>query len=219
MGGSDGPVVELERAVVLANGFPLLSGVDLVVERASLSVLVGANGAGKTSLLRLLGGLAALSDGTGQVLGIDLRTGDRRQLRRRVGWLGHEGSFYDDLSVEQNLVFCARALERPLEGIAEALERVGLSARRHTLTRQLSAGQRRRLALAWLLVRRAELWLLDEPYASLDDEGRAFFDGLLFDVVSQGATVVLSAHDPLRSATLRPRTFEVAGGAITRGRA
>lgn len=210
----DTPVARLSEAVVFANGFPLLSGVDLVVRPASLTVLLGANGAGKTSLLRLLGGLVALSSGAGSVLGVDLATGDRRQLRRRVGWLGHEGSFYDDLSVAENLTFAARALERPLDGLDNVLERVGLSARRATPTRQLSAGQRRRLGLAWLLLRRPELWLLDEPYASLDDDGRTFFDDLLADVLTQGATVVLSAHDPLRSARLAPRTLVVAGGRI-----
>jgi heme ABC exporter ATP-binding subunit CcmA len=211
---ADDVVAQLHDAVVLANGFPLLSGVDLELKKGTLSVLVGANGAGKTSLLRLLGGLVALGGGTGSVLGIDLANGDRRLLRRRVGWLGHEGSFYDDLSVEENLTFAARALERPLEGLTGVLERVGLESRRHTVAKQLSAGQRRRLGLAWLLLRRPELWLLDEPYASLDDEGRTFFDGLLVDVVAQGATVVVSAHDPLRSPSLHARTLVVAGGRI-----
>lgn len=203
--------------MVLVNGFPLLSGVDLDVEAGTLSVLVGANGAGKTSLLRLLGGLVALSGGSGCVLGIDLASGDRRQLRRRVGWLGHEGSFYDDLSVEENLVFASRALSRPLDGLGDVLERVGLATRRATPARQLSAGQRRRLGLAWLLLRRPELWLLDEPYASLDDDGRTFFDELLHDVVAQGATVVVSAHDALRSLRLAPRTLVLAGGRIIGG--
>jgi ABC-type transport system involved in cytochrome c biogenesis ATPase subunit len=145
---------------------------------------------------------------------LDLATIDRRQLRRRVGWLGHEGSFYDDLTVAENLTFAAKALERPIDELATALERVGLSARRDIVAKQLSAGQRRRLGLAWLLLRRPELWLLDEPYASLDDEGRTFFDALLSDVVQRGATVIVSAHDPLRSARLHPRTLLMAGGRI-----
>lgn len=181
---------------------------------ASLTVLVGANGAGKTSLLRLLAGLIGLNAGEGSVLGLDLSTVDRRQLRRRVGWLGHEGSFYDDLTVVENLTFAAKALGRPLDELSTVLERVDLVARRDTVAKQLSAGQRRRLGLAWLLLRRPELWLLDEPYASLDDEGRSFFDALLGDVVERGATVVVSAHDPLRSAQLRPRTLLMAGGRI-----
>ncbi len=198
----------------MVGGFPLLSGVDLVLSTSSLTVLVGANGAGKTSLLRLLAGLVALTSGEGTVLGLDLASVDRRQLRRRVGWLGHEGSFYDDLTVTENLTFAARALGRPLDELSSVLERVELSGRRDIVAKQLSAGQRRRLGLAWLLLRRPELWLLDEPYASLDDAGRTFFDALLGDVVERGATVVVSAHDPLRSAQLRPRTLLMAGGRI-----
>src|SRR5450759_976839 len=106
------PVVTLSDAVVLINDFPLLSGVTLEVPAASLTVVTGANGAGKTSLLMLLGGLVRLSRATG----------DLRELRRRVGWLGHEGSFYDDLSARENLVFAARALERPMDLINPALE-------------------------------------------------------------------------------------------------
>jgi heme ABC exporter ATP-binding subunit CcmA len=198
----------------MSGGFPLLSGVDLELPSSSLTVLVGANGAGKTSLLLLLAGLIGLSAGEGSVLGLDLATVDRRQLRRRVGWLGHEGSFYDDLTVAENLTFAAKALGRPLDNLATVLDRVDLRGRRDTVAKQLSAGQRRRLGLAWLLLRRPELWLLDEPYASLDDDGRTFFDALLGEVVEHGATVVVSAHDPLRSAQLRPRTLLMSGGRI-----
>jgi heme ABC exporter ATP-binding subunit CcmA len=213
----EGSTVLLRGAVSMASGFPLLSGVDLELHSSSLTVLVGANGAGKTSLLRLLAGLAGLSAGEGSVLGLDLATVDRRQLRRRVGWLGHEGSFYDDLTVAENLTFAAKALERPIDELATVLERVELSARRDIVAKRLSAGQRRRLGLAWLLLRRPELWLLDEPYASLDDEGRTFFDALLTDVVARGATVIVSAHDPLRSTQLHPRTLLMAGGRIVSG--
>ena len=208
------PVVVLRDAVVLADGYPLLSGVTLDLDAGTLTVVTGANGAGKTSLLRLLGGLATLSSGSGVVSGVDLRTGDLRQLRRRVGWLGHEGSFYDDLTVRENLTFAAKALGRPVEEITRVLERVGLVSRVNIQAKRLSAGQRRRLGLAWLLLRRPETWLLDEPYASLDDEGRTFFDGLIGDVVASGASVIVSAHDPLRSHALSPRTIIMAGGRI-----
>src|SRR5271154_3073630 len=208
------PVVELRDAVVMVGGFPLLSGVTLEMPPGSLTVVTGANGAGKTSLLRLLGGLVTLTNGYGVVSGVDLKTGDLRQLRRRVGWLGHEGSFYDDLTVKENLTFAAKALGRPVKEITRVLERVGLASRVDIQAKRLSAGQRRRLGLAWLLLRRPEMWLLDEPYASLDDEGRTFFDSLLGDVVAAGATVVVSAHDPLRSSALEPRTILMSGGTI-----
>jgi heme ABC exporter ATP-binding subunit CcmA len=197
----------------MVGGFPLLSGVNLELAPSSLTVVTGANGAGKTSLLRLLGGLVTLTSGAGIVAGVDLK-GDLRELRRRVGWLGHEGSFYDDLSASENLVFAARALARPTSEVANVLDRVGLSSRATTSAKKLSAGQRRRLGLAWLLLRRPELWLLDEPYASLDDDGRTFFDQLIGDVVKSGATVVVSAHDPLRSSALAPRTITLGGGLV-----
>lgn len=209
----DEPVVHLAGAVVISRGFPLLAGVDLDVASASLTVLSGPNGAGKTSLLRLLGGLAALTSGEGRVAGVDLARGERRELRRSVGWLGHDGSFYDDLTVAENLTFAARALGRPLEGLADALGRVGLTSRANTPARLLSAGQRRRLGLAWLLVRRAPLWLLDEPYASLDDEARVLFDDVIGVALDAGATVIVSAHQNLgveRAATV----LTLAGGRI-----
>lgn len=212
-------VVSLEGAVVTSGSYPLLAGLDLEIEPHTLTVATGANGAGKTSLLRLLGGLVPLSAGVGRVCGVDLVSGDRRDLRRRVGWLGHQGSFYDDLTVRENLGFAARALARPRSAIEPALERVGLSSRSATTTRLLSAGQRRRLGLAWLLVRRAELWLLDEPYASLDGDGRDFLDGLLGEVTAAGATVVISAHDRLRSPTLVARTVVLVGGRVAGDRA
>ena len=208
------PVVTLRSAVSMANGFPLLSGVDLELAPSSLTVLVGANGAGKTSLLQLLAGLIGLTSGEGTVLGFDLATDDRRLLRRHVGWLGHEGSFYDDLTVAENLTFAAKALARPLDDLPSVLARVDLEGRRDTIAKALSAGQRRRLGLAWLLLRRPQLWLLDEPYASLDDEGRTFFDALLGEIIERGATVVVSAHDPLRSALLAPATVTMVGGRV-----
>lgn len=208
------PVVDLRDGVVLSGGFPLLSGVTMSIDVATVTVVTGGNGAGKTSLLRLLAGLDRLSDGEGTVVGIDIRRGERRQLRRRVGWLGHEGSFYGDLSVRENLTFAAKALGRPVTDIDATLERVELLHRRDTPARQLSAGQRRRLGLAWLLLRRPELWLLDEPYASLDDAGRRFFDDVVVDVVRGGATVIVSAHDTLQTAAPIAQTLRMVGGRI-----
>ena len=134
----------LRDVVVTANRFPLLSGVSLSISEPSVTVIAGSNGAGKTSLLRLLAGLEALTSGSAQVLGIDLERGDRRELRRRAGWLGHEGSFYDELTVSDNLRFAASVLQLDFRTLDEVLSRVGLSDRAHTLTNRLSAGQRRR---------------------------------------------------------------------------
>jgi heme ABC exporter ATP-binding subunit CcmA len=207
-------VASLNDALVVRGGFPLLSGVTLEVAPATLTLLTGPNGAGKSTLLQLLGGLVGLSGGSGQVCGVDLARDDRRALRRRVGWLGHDSSFYDDLSVRENLTFAAKALGRPLEDLAPALERVGLRDRSEVLARRLSAGQRRRLGLAWLLMRRPELWLLDEPYAALDEDGRRFLDGLFADVVAAGASIVVSAHDHLGATLGAVNTVHLVGGRV-----
>lgn len=211
------PIANFEDAVATADGFPLLSGVTLCIDEPEITVLVGANGAGKTSLLRLCAGQLALTSGAAEVLGVDVARSDRRLLRRRVGWLGHEGSFYDDLTVTDNLVFAATALGRPVDLVENALDRVDMSHRARTLTRRLSAGQRRRLGLAWLLVRRPALWVLDEPYASLDATGRDFLNGLLAEVVAGGVGVILSSHDPLSDPTLTTRSVAMAGGRIVDG--
>ena len=187
----------LREAVVTSGRFPLLSGVTCELEKGHTYVVTGPNGAGKTSFLRLLAGLETLSRGQAQVLGYDLASSDRRLVRRHIGWLGHEGSFYDELTVRENLDFAVAALRIDATRIDAALEAVGLAHRAHTVTKALSAGQRRRLGLAWLIIRRAELWLLDEPYASLDEEGRRYFGVVLEQAIGAGSTVVLTSHDPI----------------------
>lgn len=191
------PLATLRHAVVTAGSFPLLTDVTATFDRGQVYVITGPNGAGKTSLLRVLAGLEPLARGEGNVLGYDLTTPQRREVRRHVGWLGHEGSFYDELTVAENLEFAIRATNSDRARLDEAIELVGLSERRHVRAKSLSAGQRRRVGLAWLLVRRAELWLLDEPYASLDEDGRRTFDEVLRAATSSGSTVVLTSHDAI----------------------
>lgn len=206
------PLASLHNAVVTAGRFPLLTGVSADFERGHVYVVTGQNGAGKTSLLRLLAGLEPLARGSGTVLGYDLATTRRRLVRRHVGWLGHEGSFYDDFTVSENLDFAIRATGSDPHRLDAALELVGLVDRKDVRAKSLSAGQRRRMGLAWLLVRRAELWLLDEPYASLDDEGRATFDEVLRAATSSGSTVVMTSHDPI-GALVPITTVTLRGGA------
>ncbi len=209
--------VHLLDAVVVANGFPLISGTTLTIEQGTVNVIKGANGAGKTSLLQLIGGLLPLSNGEGNVAGIDLSRNDRREVRRHVGWLGHEGSFYEDLTVRENLTFACEALSINPELIRSALERVELNHRIDTRAKDLSAGQRRRVGIAWLLLRRPEIWLLDEPYASVDSAGREFLENIIGDAAKAGATVILSSHDDLKLGKQKFRTITMAGGRVMSG--
>ncbi|HEV3212723.1 MAG TPA: heme ABC exporter ATP-binding protein CcmA [Acidimicrobiales bacterium] len=212
------PAVTLRSAVALLGRFPALAGVDLDVEEGTVLAVLGPNGAGKTSLLHLLGGLLALRSGTGRVLGCDLAT-QRRALRPQVGLLGHASTLYPELSAAENLAFGLRAMRRPASDGAVALERVGLIGALATVpSRSLSAGQQRRVGLAWLAARRPALWLLDEPSAGLDEDGRELCDALVEEAVRGGATVVLSSHDPDRVARIADLVVDLAGGVVAQVR-
>ncbi|HEX4864892.1 MAG TPA: heme ABC exporter ATP-binding protein CcmA [Acidimicrobiales bacterium] len=209
------PVIHFRSAVALVGRFPVLAGVDLDVAPGEILLLQGANGAGKTSILRACAGLLPVVSGEATVLGADLTTYPRA-VRRRVGMLGHATSLYDDLSVEDNVVFAVKASRASTERIRPALEQLGLTGRLpSTSVAALSAGQRRRAALAVLVARDPDLWLLDEPHAGLDAEFRDVLDELIRDASRRGATVLIASHERERASGLAARTATVAGGVVT----
>ena len=209
------PVVLLRAAVALAGRFPALAGVDLSLCAGEVVVVVGAHGAGKTSLLRACAGLLPVTTGEATILGVDLTT-DHTAVRRYVGLLGHAAPLYDELSAAENVRFAVRALGLPTAAADSALERLGLVGRlRTTPAGRLSAGQRRRVALAALVARRPALWLLDEPHAGLDAPARSLLGELITEAVADGAAVLLSSHEPGLSVPLSDRVVTMGGGRIT----
>lgn len=213
------PVVQLASAVALLGRFPALAGVDLTVDAGEVVLLQGPNGAGKTTLLRVCAGLVPVVEGTATVLGSDVAI-DPTTVRRRVGYLGHGSGLYLDLSVRENLRFWARAAGIDLGAddaeVTAAMERLGLDGRlTHLPVARLSEGQRKRTALAALVLRRPELWLLDEPHAGLDRAGRDLTDDLIGVAADSGATVLLSSHELERAKGVAQRVVTVAGGVIT----
>ncbi len=204
--------VRFRAAVSLLGRFPALAGVDLDVAPGEIVLLKGPNGAGKTTLLRACAGLVGIASGEAEVLGCDLSR-DRRAVRRRVGLLGHATFLYDELTVADNLRFAARAAGRPPTEGADALERLGLAGRLRDLpVSKLSAGQRRRVALAAVVARRPELWLLDEPHASLDAAGRDLLDTLVREAAAAGSTVLLASHELDRADHRATRRVTIVGG-------
>ena len=206
------PVVEFVDAVAVLGGFPAVAGASLRVERGEIVLLHGPNGAGKTTLLRLCAGLLPLERGTGHILGLDLAT-QRAEIRRRVGLLGHSNGLYTDLTVSANVRFWGSTVGATDEEVEAALDRMGVAGRLSEVpVAKLSAGQRRRTALACVVARRAQLWLLDEPHAGLDAEGRDQLDEILRAAVAAGATVMVASHELERAGSLATRCVRVAGG-------
>lgn len=205
-------VIELVEAVAVLGRFPALAGVTLNVQRGEIVLLRGANGAGKTTLLRLCAGLLGLERGTGRVLGCDLAT-NRADVRTKVGLLGHTNGLYGDLTVRENVRFWGSTVGATGAEIQSSMARLGLDGRLASIkVGRLSAGQKRRTALACLVARRAELWLLDEPHAGLDTAGRDELDATLRAAVAAGATVVVASHELERAGNLATRVIEIVGG-------
>jgi heme ABC exporter ATP-binding subunit CcmA len=205
------PVVRLRSAVCLLGRFPALAGVDLDADAGEVVLLSGANGAGKTTLLRLVAGLVPLYSGEAVVLDHDLAR-DRQGARRELALVGHETFCYDDLTVRENLSFAARASGRTVAAAEAALERLGLAHVRDVDHRRLSAGQRRRLALAVALARDPRLLLLDEPHAGLDADGRAVLDAIVRSAPHEGRTVLLASHELELARPLADREVVLSAG-------
>jgi heme exporter protein A len=167
--------------------FELMAGEALQIE--------GANGSGKTSLLRILAGLTPPDEGEVHWRGRDI-TGHRQPYQAELGYLGHHLGLKSELTATENLtlglgVHGIHQAERDLE---TALARVGLGHRADLAVRSLSAGQRQRVALARLLLQGAVLWILDEPFTALDTDGVELVRGLAEAHLAQGGIVILTSH-------------------------
>ena len=207
-------VVDFQKVVAVAGGFPVLAGLDIEITKGEIVHLRGSNGVGKTSFLRACAGLLQIQNGDATVLGFDLRD-DRIAPRRYIGLLGHENHLYKDLWVREHLEFRAAAVGADQHDVAAALQRIGVSERLWAVPiERLSAGQRRRVAIASVLVGRPQLWLLDEPHAALDREGREVLDEILIDAASSGATVVLASHERDLSKSVTSRVVTLRGGRL-----
>lgn len=176
-------LLEAEQVTFQRSGADVFVPLDLRLKAGQVIVIRGDNGAGKTTLLRLLAGILATSAGT-------------LKMHADPVFVGHLPAVKSDLSCRENLDY-ERRLGASGTSIAEALIQVGLAGLGARPARALSAGQKKRLGLARLLVRKAPVWLLDEPYASLDTTGCARVDALLTKHAAQGGAVVLSTHQQL----------------------
>jgi heme exporter protein A len=193
----------------------ILRGVDLTVEAGEVMALTGRNGSGKTTLLRIVGSLLRPTRGAASVFGFDT-VREPEGIREHVGLLGHNNALYDDLTAAENLIFSLRMAGRSAKHapIAETLEHVGLLHVRRERVRGFSAGMRRRLGLARLLLRPPLLLLLDEPYASFDQDGIDVVNEFVLATAARGGVVLLTTHDMTRALDVVTRRVHIADGRL-----
>jgi heme exporter protein A len=188
----------------------VLRGVSLELQDGQIAHVAGANGAGKTTLLRVIAGLLTPEQGT-------IRWGGRETRDQRDAWcasfsyLAHSDGLKPELTARENLAF-ETGLRRDVSDreIDEALARVGLAAARDRAAGFLSAGQRRRLALARVMLAAAPLWILDEPYTNLDAAGTALVSEVIGRHLDAGGAVLIAAHQPPAIPAHAPRRLELA---------
>jgi len=173
----------------------LFDGLNFRVSAGQALAVEGANGAGKTSLLRMIAGFLAPVAGRIVVKTDGRENDDAEERGKSIGWLGHHDGLKPQLTVREQLDFFAHLYR----GIAEAsvLAQVGLARQADLPCRYLSAGQRRRLALARLWVSKRPLWLLDEPFAALDASGQALVAHLMARHCGDGGIIIAATHEPL----------------------
>jgi heme exporter protein A len=189
--------LSVERLHVWRGDAHVLRGLSFSVQAGQLLEVRGANGSGKTTLLRSLCGLVHAEEGRVRWCGTEVAR-DLPGFQAQLAYLGHDGALKGDLTGEENIAWSAglRSVLTPTQ-IAAAVERVGASAFSRRLVRTLSAGQRRRLALATVLLAGAALWLFDEPTTNLDDRGQALVGSLITEHLERAGTVVAAVHQPL----------------------
>ena len=173
----------------------VVNRIDLQVRTGEIYGFLGPNGSGKTTFIRMLCGLLRADEGSGTCLGHDVIS-QSEDIKRHVGYMTQRFSFYEDLSIAENLDFVARMYEVPdrRNAVRESLDRLGLGARQRQLAGQLSGGWKQRLALAACLIHRPKLLLLDEPTAGVDPKARRDFWDNIHQLAAQGLTFLITTH-------------------------
>jgi ABC-2 type transport system ATP-binding protein len=197
-----------------------VDGIDLQVRRGEVCGFLGPNGSGKTTFLRMLCGLLRPDAGSGTCLSHDV-IADARSIKREVGYMTQRFSFWEDLTIAENLDFAARMYFVPdrRRAVRDSLERLGLQERRRQLAGQLSGGWKQRLALAACLIHRPKLLLLDEPTAGVDPKARRDFWEEIHQLAGQGLTFLITTHYMDEAERCHKLAYILEGKLLTHGTA
>lgn len=169
--------------------------IDLQVRGGEICGFLGPNGSGKTTFIRMLCGLLHPDAGSGTCLGYDVIK-QSEEIKRHVGYMTQRFSFWEDLSIEENLDFVARIYSLPhrKQAVRDSIEQLGLGERKNQLAGNLSGGWKQRLALAACMIHKPKLLLLDEPTAGVDPEARREFWQEIHRLAGEGLTFLISTH-------------------------
>jgi heme ABC exporter ATP-binding subunit CcmA len=193
----------------------VLRGIDLALGSGERMALMGANGVGKTTLLRILACLTSPSSGSARIGGWDIER-DAQRVRRLVGFVAHQPYLYDELTAEENLLFFGKmyAVKDARERTGQLLLRVGLEKRAGERVSVLSRGQVQRLSLARALLHAPRLLLLDEPDTGLDEEGHELVEQVLVEHSTGGGAVLFTTHQLERALQLADHLVMLSKGRI-----
>lgn len=192
------PTLSFAKLGCSRGGRQLFQGIDCVLESGHWLYVAGANGAGKTSLLRMVCGLAPIESGDICWSGTPIHD-QHHAYRQDLCYLGHLNALQEAMTVNENLAFAAalRGFASDTAQTQEVLARFGLKGRERQLVRHLSQGQKRRVALSRLALSPARLWVLDEPFVAMDEAGVRMLSDLIAAHLDQGGLAVLTSHQPV----------------------
>jgi len=217
---NDGIVIETHALRKVFGERVALEGLNLVVHRGEIFGLLGANGSGKTTTIRMLCGLLAPTSGDARVVGYDV-VRDAEKVRRRIGYMSQRFGLYEDLTVQENLrfysgVYGLRGSEARVR-IAELMEELDLGPRSRQLAGTLSGGWKQRLALACATAHKPDLLFLDEPTAGVDPASRQRFWHQIGAFAARGTAILLTTHYMDEAARCERLAFLLAGRLIADG--
>src|SRR3954467_13709831 len=192
---ADEPVIDVRGLTKRFGERTVVDHFDIRVPKGAIYGFLGPNGSGKTTTIRMLCGLLTPDEGEGTCLGLDVRH-EASRIKEEVGYMTQKFSYYEDLTIRENLDFVARMyrLDRRKQRVDQALSDLGLADRPNQLAGSLSGGWKQRLALAACLLHEPRLLLLDEPTAGVDPKARRDFWDQLHDLTADGLTVLVSTH-------------------------
>lgn len=189
--------VKTEQLTRRFGSFTAVDAVSIEVQQGEIFGFLGANGAGKTTMIRMLCGLLSPTEGSGTVAGFDIYR-ESEQIKKNIGYMSQKFSLYDDLTIAENIEFFGGIYGLPRDLIADRksalIEQVGLQKQAETLTRDLPLGFKQRLALGCAMLHDPPILFLDEPTSGVDPQARRSFWDLIYDTANLGKTVFVSTH-------------------------